>query len=207
MLRYIAGTLDLGITFRQTSTAVEGYCDADFAGDLDTRRSTTGFVFILSGGAICWSSRLQPTVAISTSEAEYMASAQAVKEALWLRKLLLDFGVKIGAMKIYSDSQGAIKLLKHPIASIRSKHIDVIHHFARERVSRKEVMFEYCSTDAMIADSFTKALPIGKFRWCCAGMGVLCTMSECHLFFFFFFFGLQGSCSSSTGKAPTETPN
>ena len=102
-----------------------------------------------------------------------MASAQAVKEALWLMKLLLDFGVKIGAMKIYSDSQGAIKLLKHPIASIRSKHIDVIHHFARERVSRKEVMFEYCSTDAMIADSFTKALPIGKFRWCCAGMGVL----------------------------------
>ena len=69
--------------------------------------------------------------------------------------------------------KGAIKLLKHPIASIRSKHIDVIHHFARERVSCKEVMFEYCSTDAMIADSFTKALPFGKFRWCCAGMGVL----------------------------------
>ena len=173
VLRYIAGTLDLGTTFRQTSTAVEGYCDADFAGDLDTRRSTTDFVFILSGGVICWSSRLQPTVAVSTSEAEYMASTQAVKEALWLRKLLLDFGVKIGAMKIYSDSQGAIKLLKHPIASIRSKDIDVIHHFARERVSRKEVMFEYCSTDAMIADSFTKVLPIGKFRWCCASMGVL----------------------------------
>ena len=173
VLRYIAGTLDLGITFKHTGTPVEGYCDADFAGDLDTRRSTTGFVFILSGGAICWSSRLQPTVAVSTSEAEYMASAQAVKEALWLRKLMLDFGVKIGAMKIYSDSQGAIKLLKHPIASIRSKHIDVIHHFARERVSRKEVMFEYCSTDAMIADCFTKALPPGKFRWCCAGMGVL----------------------------------
>ena len=82
-------------------------------------------------------------------------------------------GVKIGAMKVYSDSQGAIKLLKHPIASIKSKHIDVIHHFARERVSRKEVMFEYCNTDAMIADCFTKALPVGKFRWCCAGMGVL----------------------------------
>ena len=95
VLRYIAGTLDLGTTFRQTSTAVEGYCDADFAGDLDTRRSTTGFVFILSGGAICWSSRLQPTAAVSTSEAEYMASAQAVKEALWLRKLLLLFDTHV----------------------------------------------------------------------------------------------------------------
>ena len=173
VLRYIAGTLDTGITFRQTDSAVEGYCDADYAGDLDTRRSTTGFVFILSGGAITWSSKLQPTVAASTTEAEYMASAQAVKEALWLKKLLWDFGIQTGAIKIYSDNQGAIKLLKHPIASIKSKHIDVIHHFARERVSRKEVVFEYCSTDVMIADCFTKALPTGKFRWCCVGMGVM----------------------------------
>ena len=173
VLRYIAGTLDQGITFRQTEAPVEGYCDADYAGDLDTRRSTTGFVFILSGGAISWSSKLQPTVAVSTTEAEYMASAQAVKEALWLKKLLWDFGIQTGAITIFSDNQGAIKLLKHPIASVRSKHIDVIHHFARERVSRKEVIFEYCSTSNMVADCFTKALPPGKFGLCCAGMGVM----------------------------------
>ena len=173
VLRYIAGTPNQGITFRKSSTTLEGYCDADYAGDLDTRRSTTGFVFILSGGAISWSSKLQQTVAVSTTEAEYMASAQAVKEALWLKKLMWDFGVQIGAIKIYSDSQGAIKLLKHPIASIKSKHIDVIHHFARERVSRKEVVFEYCNTDAMIADCFTKPLPPSKFGLCCSGMGVM----------------------------------
>ncbi len=172
VLRYIAGTLACGITFRQTDTPVGGYSDADYAGDSDTRRSTTGFVFILNGGAISWNSRLQPTVAVSTTEAEYMASAQAVREALWLKKLLGDFGIKVGAMPIYTDSQGALKLLKHPIASIRSKHIDVIHHFARERVSRKEVCFAYCSTDEMVADCFTKPLPVSKFRFCLSGMGV-----------------------------------
>ena len=67
-------------------------------------------------GAISWNSRLQPTMAVSTTEAEYMASAQAVREALWLKKLLGNFGIKVGAMPIYTDSQGALKLLKHPIA-------------------------------------------------------------------------------------------
>jgi len=172
VLRYVAGTLACGITFRQTDTPVGGYSDADYASDSDTRRSTTGFVFILNGGAISWNIRLQPTVAVSTTEAEYMASAQAVRKALWLKKLLGDFGIKVGAMPIYTDSQGALKLLKHPIASIRSKHIDVIHHFARERVSRKEVSFAYCSTDEMVADCFTKPLPVSKFRFCLSGMGV-----------------------------------
>lgn len=173
VLRYIAGTLEQGISFKQTGAAVEGYCDADFAGDLETRRSTTGFVFICNGGAISWSSKLQPTVAVSTTEAEYMASAQAVKEALWLKNLFWAFGIKIGTMKIFNDNQGAIKLLKNPIASVRSKHIDVLHHFARERVSRQEVVFEYCSTDVMVADVFTKPLPLCKFAFCCTGMGVM----------------------------------
>ena len=122
VLRYIAGSLQTGILFGKGSTTVEAYCDADFASDTETRRSTPGFVFILAGGAITWSSKLQPTVAVSTSEAEYMAAAQAVKEALWLKTLLSDFGIRAAAQKIYCDSQGAIKLLKHPIASIRSKH-------------------------------------------------------------------------------------
>ena len=98
-----------------------------------------------------------------------MASAQAVRDS-WLRKLLGDFGSKVGTMPIYTDSQGALKLLKHPIASIRSKHIDVIHHFAGERVSGKEVSFENCSTDDMVADCFTK--PMNKFKFCLSGMGV-----------------------------------
>ncbi|DBA77972.1 TPA: hypothetical protein ACH3X1_016821 [Trebouxia sp. C0004] len=101
---------------------------------MDTRRSTTGFVFTFCEAAISWSSKLQPTVAVATTEAEYMAAAQAVTEVVWLRKLMMEFGLQFGTMRIYSDNLGAIKLLKHPVASVKSKHIDVIHHFARERV-------------------------------------------------------------------------
>ena len=171
VLRYVHGTSDYSINFGGGAGLI-GYCDADYAGDVDTRRSTTGFAFMLNGGVITWSSRLQPTVAASTTEAEYMAAAGAVKEALWLRKLLKDLGYDISAVKIYCDNQGAIKLLKHPIAHARSKHIDVLHHFARERANRGEVDFEYCRTDEMVADCLTKTLPERAFLKCLAGMGI-----------------------------------
>ena len=141
-------------------------------GDIDTRRSKTGYVFILHRGAVSWSSRLQPTVAVSTCEAEYMAASSAVKEALWLRVLLEELGYPQKTMLINCDNQGAIKLLKNPIASQRSKHIDVMHHFVRERVSRGEVTFKYCDTSHMIADIMTKPLPVNKFVLCRQHMGV-----------------------------------
>lgn len=173
VMRYLAGTSNYGIIFGRGGTSeMTGYCDADYGGDIDTRRSTTGYTFIFHGGVVSWSSRLQPTVAVSTTEAEYMAAAAAVKEALWLRKLLLDLGINVGTLKINCDNQGAIKLLKHPIASVRSKHIDIIYHFARERVARKEVKFDYIDTERMIADCMTKALPEGKFNICRNGLGV-----------------------------------
>jgi hypothetical protein len=173
VLRYVAGTLDVGIVYGSSQAGLQGFCDADYAGDLDTRRSTTGYVFTLAGGAISWSSRLQPTVAVSTTEAEYMAAAQAVKEGLWLRKLMNDLRWHTGVVSICTDNQGTLKLLKHPISSVRSKHIDVMHHFARERVARKEVAFEYCATDRMIADCLTKPLSEKQFSMCCVGMGVV----------------------------------
>ena len=172
VLRYLAGKADNGIVYGQNERMLVGYCDADYAGDLDTRRSTTGYVFLLNDGAISWSSRLQATVAVSTAEAEYMAAAQAVKEALWLRKLMMDLGKPLETVELHSDNQAALSLLKNPIASARSKHIDVIYHFARERVARKEVKFDYCRTDKMIADIMTKALGEKQFTACCKGMGL-----------------------------------
>ena len=171
MLRYLAGTADFGITFG-LRTGLEAYCDADYAGDIDTRRSTTGYVFILNGGATAWSSRLQQTVAASTTEAEYMAAAAAVKEALWQRKLLSDLHQDHTTITIRADNQSAIKLLKNPVTSMRSKHIDVIYHFARERVTRKEVSFEYIKTEHMVADALTKPLSPSKFVFCRNSMGV-----------------------------------
>jgi len=172
VLRYLAGTVAHGINYGPSESELEGYCDADYAGDIDTRRSTTGYVFILNGGIISWSSRLQATVAVSTAEAEYMAAAQAVNEALWLRKLIADIKIPLKTIQMYTDNQAALTLLKNPIASARSKHIDIVYHFARERVARKEVKFEYCPTSVMIADIMTKALAESKFEKCCKGMGV-----------------------------------
>ena len=171
VLRYLAGTAQLGITYGGHEPGLEAYTDADYAGDIDTRRSTTGYVYVLNGGAISWSSRLQQTVAASTTEAEYMAAAFAIKEGLWLRKLFNDVGLNTPII-INADNQSAIKLLKNPVFSMRSKHIDVIYHFARERVARGEVTFKYIRTDNMVADALTKPVPTNKFIYCRTGMGV-----------------------------------
>lgn len=170
VLRYLAGTAVRGLTFGPGNTVLQGYCDADYAGDLSTRRSTTGYVFLINDGAVSLSSRLQQTVAVSTTEAEYMAAGAAVKEALHLRLLQRDTGHAFGPTMIRADNQGAIKLLRNPIASEYSKHIDVLHHFAREHVARRAVAFDYVSTAAMVADVLTKALPEAKFSFCAAGL-------------------------------------
>ncbi|GAX79480.1 hypothetical protein CEUSTIGMA_g6921.t1 [Chlamydomonas eustigma] len=173
MIESKGNTREMGIVYGSKKMDMVGYCDADYAGDMDTRRSTTGYVFSMHGGAISWSSRLQPTVAMSSCEAEYMSAASAVKEALWLRKLAADLNLELKTLNMYCDNQGSIKLLRHPIASARSKHIDVMHHFVRERVARGEVQFEYCSTERMVADIFTKALPVTKLEFCRQELGLM----------------------------------
>jgi len=175
LLRYVASTAAHGIIYGGSNTealTIEGYCDADYAGDVDTRRSTSGYVFTMAGGAISWASRRQATVAASTTEAEYIAAATAVKEALWLRQLAADLHERTTTITIKADNQSAIKLLKNPVSSMRSKHIDVAYHFARERVARKEVTFHYISTEQMIADVLTKPVNAAKLEFCCKGMGL-----------------------------------
>jgi hypothetical protein len=174
VVRYLAGTITCGIMFGSSNTEVVGYCDADYAGDVDTRRSTGGYVFIMNGAAITWQSKRQATVAASTTEAEYISAASAVKESLWLKQLLADLDMRQGPVSIMADNQSAIKLLKNPVSSMRSKHIDVAHHFARERVARQEVAFVFVATDEQIADIMTKALPKYKHVYCCDGMGMVC---------------------------------
>lgn len=126
---------------------------------MKTRSSTTGQLFLTFGVAISWKSKLQPIVATSSTEAEYMEYASATKKALWLRELLGELEVHLGTVDIKGDNQGSLKLLKHSMASERSKHIDIMHHFERERVMRGEVKFEYCPTNKMLANFQTKVLP------------------------------------------------
>jgi hypothetical protein len=150
IFRYLQGTLQMKLQFGATpSKEVLGYRDADWGGDLEDRRSTTGFVFMIGGAAISWSSKRQPTIALSTTEAEYMANTQAIKETIGITKLMMDLGYmeKKKVMVIQCDNQGAISLTKNPTHHARTKHIDVQHHFVRKRVENGEVQFEYCPTE------------------------------------------------------------
>ncbi|KAJ9516033.1 hypothetical protein QJQ45_024475, partial [Haematococcus lacustris] len=170
VLCYLKGTADQGLLFGGVS-GLQGFSDADYAGDKDTARSTTGYIFTLNGGAISWSSRLQPTVAMSTAEAEYMAASSAAKEALWLRKLMRDLQLDASCVHLGCDNQAAIQLLHNPMATSRAKHIDVHHHFVRERISRGEVAFHYCHTSSMLADILTKPLAAVQFNMGKQGCG------------------------------------
>jgi hypothetical protein len=171
LLRYVAGTRTVGLEYGATCPLL-GYCDADFASNIDNRRSTTGYVFLLNGAAVSWCSRLQPSVAASTCEAEYMAASGASKEALWLRMLLHDFGQPLACVNMCADNQGDPKVLEHPISSSRTKHIDVMHHFVRERISRGEISFSHCGTKEMVADVLTKALTKPGHQLCFSSMGL-----------------------------------
>ncbi|KAJ9515051.1 hypothetical protein QJQ45_012571 [Haematococcus lacustris] len=173
VLSYLKGTASQGLVFGGNDS-LQGYFDANYAGDKDTARSTTGYVFTLHGAAISWSSRLQHTVAMSSAEAEYMAASGAVKEAVWLRKLMQDLGLPGSCVNIMCDNQAALQLLNNPMASARSKHISVHHHFARERAARGEVMFTYCSTSEMAADVMTKPLAAVKLGYAKEGCGISC---------------------------------
>lgn len=167
VLRYLQGTKDLGLVYEYgpkndgtPSHYIHGYSDADWGGDKDTRRSTTGYVFMLGTGALSWGSRLQATVALSSAEAEYMAACAAVQEAIHLRELMGDLGYKQDrATVIYEDNQGCIALSANPVFRKRTKHIDIRYHFIRERVTSGEVELRYIPTEEQLADLLTKGLP------------------------------------------------
>jgi hypothetical protein len=134
IFRYLQGTLQMKLQFGATpSKEVLGYCDADCGGDLEDMRFTIGFIFMIGGGAISWSSKRQPTIALSTTEAEYMANTQATKEAIWITKLMTDlvYMEEKKMMVIRCDNQGAISLTKNPTHHARTKHIDVQHDFVQ----------------------------------------------------------------------------
>ncbi|KAJ9513513.1 hypothetical protein QJQ45_005411 [Haematococcus lacustris] len=109
---------------------------------------------------------------MSTAEAEYMAASSAAKEALWLRKLMRDLQLDASCVHLGCDNQAAIQLLHNPMATSRAKHIDVHHHFVRERISRGEVAFHYCHTSSMLADILTKPLAAVQFNMGKQGCGV-----------------------------------
>ena len=159
LLRYLQGTRQLGITFTRDGGSLMGYTDSDWAKDIPTRKSVSGGVFMLAGGPVSWSSKAQTCVAQSSTEAEYVASAEAAKELIWLRYLLRDIHHPPSqATPLFMDNRGASLLARNPVYHNRTKHIDIRHHFIRQCVSDGSIDVKLISTSDNAADLFTKSL-------------------------------------------------
>jgi len=168
IIRYLKGTRNKSIMFeRQHDDAcITGFVDSDYAGDLDKRRSTTGYVFTCGGGPVSWRSMLQKVSALSTTEAEYMALTEAAKEAIWLKGLASDLGLQQAFVTIQCDSQSAICLAKNQVFHTRSKHIEVRYHRIRDWLNNGEVEVKKVHTDENASDFLTKPVTAEKFKHC-----------------------------------------
>ena len=176
MFRYLSATKDWGLVYQHGSPeglTLTGYVDADWANDLGDRKSTSGYVFKLAGGAISWSSKKQLSVALSSTEAEYIAGAHAAKELVWLRHLLGDIGMPDDNLTILRmDNQSAIAIAKNPQFHDQTKHIEVRYHYLRNKVEEEELELEYVPTGEQTAEALTKALNREKHNTFAKEMGV-----------------------------------
>lgn len=166
ILKYLKGTINyklaIGNKFFE-DTELIGYADADWAGDAQSRKSTSGYIFLFKNSAVSWASKKQDNVTLSSTEAEYVALSETCQEAMWLKCLLKDFG-QSDKIKINEDNQSCLKLLKEGKMNPRTKHIDVKYHYIRELEETGQIQFIYCPTEFMLADIFTKPLQRVKFN-------------------------------------------
>jgi hypothetical protein len=165
VIRYLKGTrthkLHLG---GSTPVVLNGFTDSNWAACPDTRRSISGYCFSLGSGVVSWAARKQKTVANSTCEAEYIATCESSKEAMWLRALLLGIDCpQVAATELFGDNQGSIALTGDPSVHSRTKHIDIKHHYIRECVENNSIRMAYIKTTDNTADGFTKPLPSKPF--------------------------------------------
>ncbi|KAL5777483.1 hypothetical protein ACOSP7_010409 [Xanthoceras sorbifolium] len=172
ILRYLRGTTNKTLCFKGGDTTLTGYVDADLAGNVDIRKSTTGYVYTLGGTAVSWVSQLQKIVALSTTEAEYVAVTEASKEMVWLQSFLEELGKKQEDNVLYCDSQSAIHLAKNPSFHSRTKHIQLRYHFIRSLLEDGILKLEKISGAQNPADMLTKTVTTDKLKLCSASVGL-----------------------------------
>lgn len=174
IVRYLGGTVAFGLWFPQESNGVlEGFTDSDWGSSKNDRKSTSGMAFLLGASAIVWGSKKQDIVALSTTEAEYIAATTAACQAVWLKRLLSDLEIVVyNPVTIWCDNQSAISIAKHPTLHGRTKHIDIRYHFIRGLIADGVITLQHCDTLNQVADIFTKALPVEKHEKFRAMLGV-----------------------------------
>ncbi|KAK4345238.1 hypothetical protein RND71_035414 [Anisodus tanguticus] len=165
IFRYLKCTIDFGLFYSVSNYyKLVGYSNSDWGGDIDDRRSTTGFVFFMGDIVNIWMSKKQTIVTLSTCEAEYVAATSYICHAIWLTNLLKEIGlIQKEPTKVCVDNKSAIALAKNPVFHDRSKHIDICYHYIRGCVARKDVQVEYVKSQDQVADIFTKPLTSEDF--------------------------------------------
>ena len=177
VLRYLQGTKENMLTYRRSDQLeVIGYSDSDYAGCVDSRKSTFGYLFLLAGGAISWKSGKQSVIATSTMEAEFVACFEATIHALWLRNFIS--GLRIvdtiaKPLRIYCDNSAAVFFSKNDKYSKGAKHMELKYLSVKEEVQKQRVSFEHIRTDMMVADPLTKGLPPKAFNGHVERMGII----------------------------------
>ena len=175
VLRYLSATQNYRLQFGSIDdNEITGYSDSDWAADQNDRRSTTGYAFLYAGGSISWASRKQTTVALSSTEAEYMAISDASRHAIWLRTLFSELGFKqTSPLLIHVDNKGSVDLALNPVHHKCTKHIDIKHHFIRQCLEDFSVELVQIPTNENFADVLTKNLPFAKHSLFSGKLGVL----------------------------------
>ena len=163
VLRYLKGKPDLPTIFRRGNLELTGYCDSDFAGCLETRRSCTGFLFLIGGGVVSSTATLQKIIAQSTTEAELIALHAASQEGTYLLNLLKELGVQITQFKLFSDAMSALSLSSQAMFSSRTKHIATKYHLLRESIDGGTLIVNHVPTDLQLSDAMTKSLKKATF--------------------------------------------
>jgi len=165
IFKYLRGTMNYTLNYDGASNkGLIAYTDSDWASDVNKRRSTTGYFIKLATGSICWSSHLQKTIALSSTEAEYMAASDTTRQLAWIRSLMSELGFNISAIPLIADNQGSIFIGSNPAQDRRTKHIDIRYHFLKDAVQElKIVELFFIDGKDNPADLFTKSLGYIKF--------------------------------------------
>ncbi|CAM8944471.1 unnamed protein product [Rhodiola kirilowii] len=173
IIKYVCGTVEFGIWYtKDTNSHLVGFCDADWAGSAEDRKSTSGGCFFLGNNLVSWFSKKQNSISLSTAEAEYIAAGSWCTQLLWMKQMLSEYRVEQKEMTLYCDNMSAISISKNPVHHSRTKHIDIRHHFIRELVEQKVVTLQHVTMDKQLADIFTKPLDAAQFKTLRSSLGL-----------------------------------
>ncbi|CAM8968649.1 unnamed protein product [Rhodiola kirilowii] len=178
IIKYVCETVEFGIWYtKNTNPHLVGFYDADWAGNAEDRKSTSGGCFFLGNNLVSWFSKKQNSISLSMAEAEYIAAGSCCTQLPWMKQMLSEYGVEQKEMKLYCDNMSAICISKNPVQHSRTKHIDIRHHFIRELVEQKVITLQHVITDKQLADIFTKPLDAAQFETLRSSLG-LCVVKD-----------------------------